>query len=50
MLLADLGAIGGWTTTQNGPYQGGGYLIRMYTRVGDTWKIRLQVDKYLAGP
>ena len=32
------------------PIQGGGYLIRVYTRVRDTWKIRLQVDKYMTGP
>jgi hypothetical protein len=25
-------------------------LIRVYTRVRDTWKIRLQVDKYMTGP
>ena len=48
----DLCAIGGWTNTLNyaRPFQGGGYLIRVYTRVRDTWKIRLQVDKYMTGP
>ena len=49
----DLCAIGGWTVTVNQatrPIQGGGYLIRVYTRVRDTWKIRLQVDKYMTGP
>jgi uncharacterized protein (TIGR02246 family) len=48
----DLCAIGGWTNTLNyaRPFQGGGYLIRVYTRVRDTWKIRLQVDKYPTGP
>jgi uncharacterized protein (TIGR02246 family) len=46
----DLCAIGGWTNTFQGVHQGGGYLIRVYTRVRDTWKIRLQVDKYPTGP
>jgi uncharacterized protein (TIGR02246 family) len=48
----DLCAIGGWTVTVNHgrPIQGGGYLIRVYTRVRDTWKIRVQVDKYYGGP
>ena len=46
----DLCAIGGWTVTVNGANRGGGYLIRVYTRVRDTWKIRLQVDKYPTGP
>jgi ketosteroid isomerase-like protein len=49
----ELCAIGGWTVTVNQatrPIQGGGYLIRVYTRVRDTWKIRLQVDKYMTGP
>ena len=27
----------------------GGYLIRVYTRVGDAWKIRVEVDKYTPG-
>jgi ketosteroid isomerase-like protein len=42
----DLCAIGGWTVTVNGPRHIGGYLIRVYTRVRDTWKIRLDVHKY----
>jgi ketosteroid isomerase-like protein len=42
----DLCAIGGWTVTLHGRDQGGGFLIRVYTRVRDTWKIRLQVDKH----
>ena len=46
----DLCAIGGWTVTVHGSHQGGGYLIRVYTRVGDTWKIRVVVDKYRIGP
>ena len=49
----DLCGIGGRTVTVNTntarPLQGGGYLIRVYTRVGTTWKIRLEVDKYMAG-
>ena len=50
----DLCAIGGWTVTYNPgrprPVQAGGYLIRVYTRVRDTWKIRVEVDKYMTGP
>jgi ketosteroid isomerase-like protein len=44
----DLCAIGGWSVTvyPGRPMHGGGYLIRVYTRVRDTWKIRVQVDKY----
>jgi ketosteroid isomerase-like protein len=42
----DLCAIGGWTVTVHGRDQGGGFLIRVYTRMRDTWKIRLQVDKH----
>ena len=44
----DLCAIGGWSVTfhPGRPIPGGSYLIRVYTRVGDTWKIRVQVDKY----
>jgi ketosteroid isomerase-like protein len=44
----DLCAIGGWSVTFNPgrPIPGGGYLMRVYTRVHDTWKIRVQVDKY----
>jgi uncharacterized protein (TIGR02246 family) len=45
----DLCAIGGWTNNGR-PIPGGGYLIRVYTRVRDTWKIRLQVDKYPVSP
>ena len=48
----DLCGIGGRSVTANPgyPLQGGGYLIHVYTRVRDTWKIRLQVDKYMTGP
>jgi ketosteroid isomerase-like protein len=46
----DLCGIGGRSVTINGPRQGGGYLIRVYTRVGATWKIRLEVDKYPSTP
>jgi ketosteroid isomerase-like protein len=49
----DLCAIGGFTVTVNEgarPKQGGGYLIRVYTRVRDTWKIRVVVSKYSGGP
>jgi uncharacterized protein (TIGR02246 family) len=43
----DLCAIGGWTDKHvRPPIQGGGYLIRVYTRVRDTWKIRVEVAKY----
>jgi len=48
----DLCAIGGRSQTMNlgRPIPGGAYLIRVYTRVGDTWKIRVEVDKATAGP
>ena len=48
----DLCGIGGRSVTVNSgrQIQGGGYLIRVYTRVRDTWKIRVEVDKYQAGP
>jgi hypothetical protein len=49
----DLCAIGGYTVTVNQatrPIQAGGYLIRVYTRVRDTWKIRATVEKYMTGP
>ena len=48
----DLCAIGGRSVTANPgyPLQGGGYLICVYTRVRDTWKIRVEVDKYMTGP
>jgi ketosteroid isomerase-like protein len=48
----DLCAIGGRSVTANPgyPLQSGGYLIRVYTRVRDTWKIRVEVDKYMTGP
>ena len=49
----DLCAIGGRTVTVNQatrPIQAGAYLIRVYTRVRDTWKIRVEVDKYTAFP
>ncbi|MGA8656379.1 MAG: DUF4440 domain-containing protein [Chthoniobacterales bacterium] len=42
----DLCGIGGLTVTINGPHQGGAYLMRVYTRVRDTWKIRVEVGKY----
>jgi hypothetical protein len=45
----DLCGIGGWTETVNGR-QFGGYMIRLYTRVRDTWKIRAEVHKYPTGP
>ena len=47
----DLCAIGGRSQTMNlgRPIPGGAYLIRVYTRVGDTWKIRAEVDKATAG-
>ena len=49
----DLCAIGGSTVTVNQatrPIQGGSYLIRVYARVRDTWKIRVEVAKYMTGP
>jgi ketosteroid isomerase-like protein len=48
----DLCAIGGRSLTMNlgRPIPGGAYLIRVYTRVRDTWKIRAEVDKATAGP
>jgi ketosteroid isomerase-like protein len=46
----DLCGIGGLTVTVNGPIHGGRYLIHVYTRVRDTWKIRVAVDKYRPGP
>jgi uncharacterized protein (TIGR02246 family) len=49
----DLCGIGGRSVTVNPGRvipQVGGYLIRVYTRGPDTWKIRVQVDKYRAGP
>jgi ketosteroid isomerase-like protein len=42
----ELCAIGGFTATVNGHQHSGGYLIRVYTRVNDTWKIRVNVPKY----
>ena len=47
----DLCGIGGRSVTVNPgrPLQGAVYLIRVYTRVGDTWKIRAEVDKSAAG-
>jgi ketosteroid isomerase-like protein len=47
----DLCGIGGRSVTINPgrPLQGAVYLIRVYTRVGDTWKIRAEVDKSAAG-
>ena len=43
----DLCAIGGWTVTiHGGSHRGGGYLVNVYTRVRDTWKIRAGVTKY----
>ena len=50
----DLCAIGGWTLIINGPHPpphpAGGYLLNLYTRVVDTWKIRTAVLKYSTGP
>ena len=49
----DLCGIGGRSVTVNPGRvipQGGGYLIRVYTRVRDTWKIRVEVDKHRTGP
>jgi hypothetical protein len=48
----DLCVIGGRSLTMNvgRPIPGGAYLIRVYTRVRDTWKIRVEVDKATAGP
>jgi ketosteroid isomerase-like protein len=49
----DLCAIGGWTLIINGPHPpphpAGGYLLNLYTRVVDTWKIRTAVLKYSTG-
>jgi ketosteroid isomerase-like protein len=47
----DLCAIGGLSLTINPgrPIPGGAYLIRVYTRVRDTWKIRAEVDKSTTG-
>ena len=45
----DLCGIGGWSVIVKGRVHGGGYLIRVYTRVGDAWKIRVEVDKYTPG-
>jgi hypothetical protein len=41
----DLCGIGGLTVTVKGSIHGGQYLMRAYTRVRDTWQIRVQVDK-----
>ena len=47
----DLCGIGGWTVNINAPLpHSGGYYIRVYTRVRDTWKIRAEVVKYATGP
>jgi ketosteroid isomerase-like protein len=46
----DLCAIGGWTVTVNGSQRGGGYLVKVYTPVRDTWKIRAAVEKFPTGP
>jgi ketosteroid isomerase-like protein len=50
-LGGDLCGIGGRSMTiyPGRPIQGAVYLIRVYTRVGDTWKIRAEVDKSSAG-
>jgi len=42
--------VGGWTVIVHGSQPGGGYLLNLYTRAGDTWKIRAAVHKYQAGP
>jgi hypothetical protein len=31
------------------PIKGAVYLVRVYTRVGNTWKIRAEIDKSSAG-
>jgi ketosteroid isomerase-like protein len=48
----DLCAIGGYSLIMGwGSRQHtGGYLVNVYTRVGDTWKIRASMLKYQAGP
>ena len=48
----DLCAIGGYSLSMGwGSRQHtGGYLVNVYTRVGDTWKIRASVVKYRTGP
>jgi ketosteroid isomerase-like protein len=48
----DLCAIGGYSLIMGwGSRQHtGGYLVNVYTRVGDTWKIRASVVKYRTGP
>jgi ketosteroid isomerase-like protein len=47
----DLCGIGGRSLMMNPgrPIQGAVYLVRVYTRVVDTWKIRAEVDKAAAG-
>jgi hypothetical protein len=42
----ELCGIGGLTVTVKGSIHGGHYLIRVYSRVRDTWQIRAGVDKY----
>jgi ketosteroid isomerase-like protein len=46
---ADLCAIGGWTDIVHGFRPTGGYFLDVFTRPGDTWKIRAEVLKYEAG-
>ena len=47
---ADLCALGGWTITIHGSQAAGGYLLNVYNRAGDTWKIRAAVHNYATGP
>ncbi len=49
-LGGDLCAIGGWTEIVHGSQPAGGYFLNVFTRPGDTWKIRVEVNKYQAGP
>ena len=46
----DLCAIGGYTVTNNGHQQAGGYVINVYTPARDTWKIRAAVVKFATVP
>ena len=46
----DLCTIGGWTVTVNGSQRGGGYVVKVYIPVRDTWKIRASVERFPTGP
>ena len=48
----DLCAIGGYSLImgRGSRQHTGGYLVNVYTRVGDTWKIRASMLRYQAGP